>query len=82
MELDRNEYAALQQIAKAKGDITLRWEPTDRLPETEESVKAAGLVPLDEIATAELVGDAMGRHPDSWPPGRVGATSNQPSVTR
>ncbi|MFE7099572.1 hypothetical protein [Streptomyces erythrochromogenes] len=39
----------------------LRWEPTDRIPETEEAVKAAGLVPLDEIAAAELIGDAVGR---------------------
>ncbi|MFJ7773635.1 hypothetical protein [Streptomyces yangpuensis] len=39
----------------------LRWAPTDRLPETEEGVKGAGLVPLDEIAAAELIGDAVGR---------------------
>ncbi|MFE9467164.1 hypothetical protein ACFYNW_26520 [Streptomyces virginiae] len=39
----------------------LRWEPTDRLPVTEEAVKGAGLVPLDEIAAAELIGDVVGR---------------------
>ncbi|WP_183066746.1 hypothetical protein [Streptomyces sp. gCLA4] len=39
----------------------LRWEPTERLPEREEAVKGAGLVPLDEIAAAELIGDAVGR---------------------
>ncbi|WP_051893318.1 hypothetical protein [Streptomyces erythrochromogenes] len=39
----------------------LRWEPTDRLPEKEEAIKGAGLVPLDEIAAAELIGDAVDR---------------------
>ncbi|MEU9148718.1 hypothetical protein [Streptomyces sp. NPDC048349] len=39
----------------------LRWEPTDRLPETEEARKSAGLVPLDEIAAAELIGAFVDR---------------------
>ncbi|MFJ9764686.1 hypothetical protein ACIRUY_12775 [Streptomyces erythrochromogenes] len=36
----------------------LCWEPTERLPDTEEAIKAAGLVPLDGIAAAELIGAA------------------------
>ncbi|MFJ9939004.1 hypothetical protein [Streptomyces erythrochromogenes] len=39
----------------------LRWEPTDRLPETAEAIASAGLVPLDEIAAAELIGDTVDR---------------------
>ncbi|MFE7181180.1 hypothetical protein [Streptomyces erythrochromogenes] len=39
----------------------LRWVPTGRLPETEEAIASAGLVPLDEIAAAELIGDAVDR---------------------
>ncbi|MEV6679344.1 hypothetical protein AB0N09_21200 [Streptomyces erythrochromogenes] len=36
----------------------LRWEPTDRLPQTAEAIASAGLVPLGEIAAAELIGAA------------------------
>ncbi|MFJ1566998.1 hypothetical protein ACIOG8_22740 [Streptomyces erythrochromogenes] len=39
----------------------LRREPTDRLPETEEAIVSAGLVPLDEIAAAGLIGAAVDR---------------------
>ncbi|MBT2399444.1 hypothetical protein [Streptomyces sp. ISL-100] len=34
----------------------LRWEPTDRIPGSEEEAKDAGLVELDEIAAAKLIG--------------------------
>ncbi|WP_030774544.1 hypothetical protein [Streptomyces sp. NRRL F-2664] len=55
----------------------LRREPTDRLPETEEAVEGAGLVALDEIAAAELIGDAVCRasHRAVGPRGRPGAPS-------
>ncbi|MGW6613691.1 hypothetical protein ACWGA0_09585 [Streptomyces erythrochromogenes] len=39
----------------------LRREPTGRLPETEEASGSAGLVPLDEIAAAGLIGNAVER---------------------
>ncbi|MFJ9544744.1 hypothetical protein [Streptomyces erythrochromogenes] len=39
----------------------LRREPTNRLLETEEAIASAGLVPLDEIAAAELLGAAVDR---------------------
>ncbi|MFE5805173.1 hypothetical protein [Streptomyces sp. NPDC056491] len=39
----------------------LRWEPTDRLRETEAGVEDARLIPLDELAAAELIGAAVDR---------------------
>lgn len=34
----------------------LQWEPTDRIPGSKEEAKDAGLVELDEIAAANLIG--------------------------
>lgn len=34
----------------------LHWTPTDRIPDSEEEIDAAGLVQLDEIAAANLIG--------------------------
>ncbi|MFJ9420171.1 hypothetical protein ACIRPT_39350 [Streptomyces sp. NPDC101227] len=35
---------------------SLRWEPTDQISDSEAQAKEAGLVELDEIAAAELIG--------------------------
>ncbi|MFG3508207.1 hypothetical protein ACGF5F_22220 [Streptomyces sp. NPDC047821] len=34
----------------------LGWEPTDRLPDTEEELAKAGLARIDDIAAAEMIG--------------------------
>ncbi|MFD3762412.1 hypothetical protein [Streptomyces sp. NPDC058622] len=46
----------------------LHWKPTDRIPGSEEEIDAAGLVPLDEIAAANLIGTIVAAI--SWPEGR------------
>lgn len=37
----------------------LRWEPTDRLPNSEEEAKDAGWVRIGEVEAAELIGAAV-----------------------
>lgn len=37
-------------------DRSARWVPTGRLPDTETAIKQAGLVELDEIVAANLIG--------------------------
>ncbi|MFF8832649.1 hypothetical protein [Streptomyces sp. NPDC015131] len=37
----------------------LRWSATGRLPDTEEAIAAAGLVPVGEIAAAGLIGSVV-----------------------
>lgn len=44
-----------QQFDEAFGQ-DLRWDPTDRLPDSEDEVKDTGWVQLDEIAAAGLIG--------------------------
>ncbi|MFK8848152.1 hypothetical protein [Streptomyces sp. Ac-502] len=40
-------------------DRSDRWVPTDRIPDTETAVKEAGLVELDEIVAANLIGATL-----------------------
>ncbi|WP_157851521.1 hypothetical protein [Streptomyces monomycini] len=37
-------------------DRSARWVPTDRIPDTEPAVKESGLVELDEMVAANLIG--------------------------